>query len=240
MDVPTYNKIETKPIFEQIVDQIKNLITSGALKAGDVLPPERNLSEIMGVNRHSLREALKVLEYMGVLKGKRGIGTIINNVGQDVLVERIINLVGFSPRQFWFELIEVRSALEPRIAALAAERARDEDLKAMEKAVKDLEAEVKKNVLRTDADERLHIALAKATYNSTFVRLTEPINSMLVEYREYSVKVPGRRKEVLEEHRRIYMAVKNRNAREAEAAMAYHLDKVEKMLREIEQVERHE
>ena len=188
----------------------------------------------MGVNRHTVREALKVLEYMGVVKGKTGVGTIINNVGQDVLVDRISHAVNFSPRRFLFELMELRKALEPNIAVLAAERATQDDLKIMRRAMEDFKDEFKRKTLEADADERLHVALARATHNSTFVVLTEPIMSMLARYREKGLKLKDRRIETYKEHERIYLAVKNRQPEEARSAMVHHLSQVEAMLNETE------
>lgn len=224
-----FKRIRQKPIFQEIITQIEEMIVSGNLKAGDLLPPERQLAEIMGVNRHTVREALKVLEYMGVVNGKTGIGTIINNVGQDFLVHQIAMARKFSPREFLFELMELRNVLEPSIAALAAERATAEELAEMAEAMNGFESDLKSGQL-TDADMRLHLALAKATHNSTFVRLTEPILSMQSEYRERGLKVKGRRGEVFKEHKMIYEAVRRRKPAEAREAMAYHLSKVKAML----------
>jgi len=229
-----YKVIKQKPIFEQIIDQIKDQIVTGRLKPGDLLPPERQFSEMMGVNRHTVREALKVLEYMGVVQGKTGIGTVINNVGLDVLVDRIAHATEFSPRQFLFELMELRQVLEPGIAALAAKRATGSDLAVMERAMEDFKKEFQAESFGTDADERLHVALANATHNTTFVRLTEPIMSMLAEFREKGLVLKGRRKQTYEEHERIFQAVKNRNPEAARAAMADHLSQVETMLLNIE------
>ncbi len=232
-----YEKIKPKPIFESIIDQIRSQIAKGILKPGDLLPPERQLSEMIGVNRHSLRTALKVMEYIGVLESKSGVGTIVRSVAQDALVQEFTKLAEFSPRKLLFELIEFRKALEPHIAELAAQRATDEDLACIEKAIIDLENELKGNRPRTDADERLHIALARATHNSTFVKLTEPMNSMLEEFRERSLGVPRRRQELLKEHKMIYEAVKDRKPKEAKEAMAYHLRSVEAMLSSVNEDE---
>ena len=229
-----YNRIKPRPIFEQIIDQIKSKIVEGVIKPGDTLPPERQLSEMIGVNRHSVREALKVLEYMGVVTSRTGIGTTLNNVGQDVLVEQFNKLGEFSPRQFIFELMELRQILEPEIAALAAQRATEDDLETMKQAMEDFKKEFEKGTLGSDADERLHVALANSTHNSTLLRLARPIMSMLAQFREKSLHIRGRRVATYQEHERIYLAVKTRNPAQARAAMVDHMAQVETMLRKIE------
>lgn len=235
MSEAVYAKIKPKPIFEIIIEQIRDQIVAGSLKPGDLLPAERQLAEMMGVNRHSLREALKVLEFLGVVQSRTGIGTIVNNLGQDILCDRVAQAANFSPRFFLFELMELRQAIEPHAAALAAKRATPEDLAEMEKAMKDLRAEFQGGELGTDADERLHLALAKATHNDTFVRLTEPMMAMLNDYRQNSLQIKGRRKETLVEHERIFSAVFEHRPDDAREAMAEHLCEVKKMLSKLEQ-----
>jgi GntR family transcriptional regulator, transcriptional repressor for pyruvate dehydrogenase complex len=229
-----YDRIKPRPIFEQIIDQIKSQIMEGALKPGDILPPERQLSDMIGVNRHSVREALKVLEYMGVVTSRTGIGTTLNNAAQDVLVEQFNKLGEFSPRQFLFELMELRQILEPAIAALAAQRATEDDLEIMQQAMEDFKKEFENGTLGSDADERLHVAIANSTHNSTLLRLAKPIMSMLAQFREKSLHISGRRVATYQEHERIYLAVKNRNPAQASAAMVDHMAQVETMLRKIE------
>jgi len=226
-----YKKVEQKRAFIQIIDQLKSLISSGALKPGDRLPSERQFSGELGVNRHTVREALKILEYMGVVEGKTGIGTVVNNLGQDILIDQISHAAEFSPSILLSELMELRFLLEPGIAALAAERATKRDISIMRQAMNDLKKEFEMNNLGTDADERLHVALANATQNSTIIRITKPILSMLAQYREKSLRFKNRRIETCKEHERIYLAVKNRKPGEARTAMEFHLYNVQSVLK---------
>ena len=228
-----FNKIKQEPIFQQIIAQIREMIMDGSLKPGDRLPPERRLSEILGVNRHSLREALKALEYMGVVQGKAGIGTVINYVGQDVLVDRISITTQFSPRQFLFELVEIRKIVEPSIAAIAADKATVEDLANLTESISQIEADLKTGK-RSDTYIPFHLALAKATQNTTLVRLMEPLMSMQLQSREGVQRIKGRRTDSFEEHMQIYQAVRSRNPEESRAAMTRHISQIEKSLHQIE------
>lgn len=232
-----YKKINQKPIFHQIIDEIRSLIREGKLEQGDLLPPERELSKLIGVNRHSLREALKILEYMGILKSKTGVGTIITGFKSGLLSRQSNELSNISPQKIWFELIEVRKAIEPYMAKLAAERATVDDLKSMAELIDEIEAKVARKESGTAASERFHMALAKATQNNAFIRIAEPITGMLVQYRETSVKVPGRSIMALDEHKEIYLSVKNRQPKKAAQAMLNHLNKLEEMVRKVENSE---
>jgi GntR family transcriptional regulator, transcriptional repressor for pyruvate dehydrogenase complex len=230
---PGYKKIKNQRIFEQVLEQIRQQIISGAIQPGDRLPPERTLAELVGVHRNPIREALKILEYMGIIESKPGVGTILCNVNKDILTERVSKISRFSPRSFLFELIELREALEPHMAALAAERASEEDLDAMKAAIADLKVEVLQGKNLSSADERLHLSIAKATHNNTFLRIAEPVMAMLAEFRENSLKIPGRRKAIFIEHEKIYKAIRSRNPKTARATMKRHLEQIRLMLQNL-------
>jgi GntR family transcriptional repressor for pyruvate dehydrogenase complex len=233
----SYKKIKSKRIFEEVIEQIRLQIVNGAIQPGDRLPPERTLAELIGVHRNSIREALKILEYMGVVESKPGAGTILSDSGKDILKEKVSSIIRFSPRRFLIELIELREALEPHMAALAAKRATPEDLESMQAAIHDLKQEVSQAGELSSADERLHLAIAKATHNATFLRLTEPVMAMLSEFRERSQRIPGRRPEVFREHERIYLAIRDRHPQAARAAMKTHLNRIRLMLKHFPEEE---
>jgi GntR family transcriptional repressor for pyruvate dehydrogenase complex len=228
-----FSKIKNKRIFEQVIEQVNDLVRSEKFNPGDQLPPERQISEMMGVHRHSVREALKILEYMGVIETKAGSGTVISNLRKDILVERIKKASIFSPQAFLLELVELRLILEPQLAALAAERATDVDLEAMKEAVEALERENETAGAMTDADEKLHSAIARATHNETISRVIGPVMEMLWEFRERLANTPLRRKKAIEEHKRIYEAIRRRSVKAAQARMKEHLARVREALNQI-------
>jgi GntR family transcriptional regulator, transcriptional repressor for pyruvate dehydrogenase complex len=230
---PQFTVIEKEPMFARIIKQIKSQIENGTLKPGDSLPSERNFAEMMGVNRHTLREALKVLEYTGVIEGKHGIGNVIKNVGQNTLINRISQAIVEIPQEHIFELMEVRKLMEPGIAAIAAERANEKDIERMAKTMEDFEKEFQEDTFISDSDLRLHLAITEATHNSTLSRLIEPILLTHSEFRVRSLRVMGRREHTLKEHNEIFFAIKNRQPEAAKVAMHEHLIQVEAILNEI-------
>ena len=228
-----YKVIKQNAAYEQIIDQIMRKIHSGMLKAGDLLPPERELAKAMGVNRHTIREGLVALEYMGILERKVGVGTLVKNVGQDILIERIVNAPQFSSLGFLEELTELRMALEPSITAIAAERASEEQIGFIENAMKDLETMIDDPVKMNAAHMRFHLGIAEATGNSTILTLMKPILLMHTEYREQIVYSENRKGEMLKEHRLIWEAVKNKDSKAAQKAMLSHLTSLEKIHRKL-------
>ncbi len=227
----TYPKIRSKSIFEQIIDHIQAQLTNGNLNPGDKLPAERDLAEMMGVNRHSIREAFRVLEYIGAIERKVGIGTVVRSVGHEVLVDRVARAVEFSPKNFLFELIELRLALEPAMASLASERATEKEIAEMENAVLDLKANTKS---WGEADIHLHLTIARASHNVAFFRLSEPVLKILWQYREKLKDVPSRKETFIAEHEEIVKAIKNRNPEKAEKAMKNHLSQLSQALKRVQ------
>src|SRR5687768_14237734 len=116
----------------------KRLIAEGALVPGDRLPPERELAEMTGVSRSSLRQALKVLDNLGIISQRVGSGTRLNESAASVLsqpLEFLILLEGIS----FQELMEARLIVEPELAARAAVRASAEELSVLEAAIRGME-----------------------------------------------------------------------------------------------------
>ena len=123
--------IENTTIVERIVKQITNAITSGELKPGDKIPTEIELMESLGVGRNSLREAIKMLSALGVLKIRRGDGTYIaEKVSPSAFDALVYSLV--MEQSTTQEMLELRQRLEIDILELAAQKATSEDIKKLE------------------------------------------------------------------------------------------------------------
>src|SRR5271166_4905249 len=125
-------------ITAKILEKIKRLISTGAVAPGGKFPPERELAKEFGVNRASLRQALKVLEIMGVLTQRVGDGTYLSASAESTLKEPLDFLVLLDDLSH-HELFETRMIVEPELAARAAERATAEDISIMRNAVLGLE-----------------------------------------------------------------------------------------------------
>ena len=112
---------------DKIIDQIRSLIRTGQLKPGDKLPPERKLVEQFGVGRGHVRDALKKLEFYGILKTLPQNGTVVAGMGVKALEGLISNVLDIEAPDF-YSLVETRMMLELKAVELAAERRTDGDL----------------------------------------------------------------------------------------------------------------
>src|ERR1700704_129208 len=150
--------ISKEDVTVRLLSTFKRLISEGALVAGSRLPSERELAENFQVSRSSLRQALKVLEIMGVISQRVGDGTYLNPVAPTLLgepMEFLILLNGIS----FHELMEARIIVEPELAARAATRATAEDLAVLRREMAAMQAGAKKKTRGSEHDLQFHQAI---------------------------------------------------------------------------------
>ncbi len=224
-----FKPIKKTRVYEEIVGKIKDMIEKGRLKSGDQLPVERELAEIFRVSRSSVREALRSLESRGFLESRQGDGTYIASQPVESLVRPLASVI-FSEKDGQMELFEMRRLIEPQIAYLAAERATEDEIESMEKALKLQEEEVTRGEIGTDVDKKFHYIMANATKNRVFLRIMDNIMDLLSESRDRYLQVEGRPGKSITRHRLILNAIKARDPEGAERLMREHLMDIENSL----------
>ena len=126
-------KITSMKLYEQVVQQIKNMVLNGTYKKGDLLPSEKELIKMTGVSRITVREGLRTLAEMGIIETKKGKGSIVLIDGKELMLQSE-GEEGYITFRKNFELAtNTRIVLEPEIARQAALKATEEDIKKMEK-----------------------------------------------------------------------------------------------------------
>jgi len=213
-------------LFERVAEKILNLISSGAWKAGDRLPPERELSESFGVSRTVVREAVKALEARGVLESTTGSGVSVRNIDFNMVSRSLQTYMQLSSHvDFEFRLNEVRRVVEVELVALAAERVTPEQLAQLREICHQMRSGNKTAAEMAELDFQLHVTLAEATQNELFKVLLAPLIDQLrgqitltTEGLPHSVDL------ALSEHEAIVNAVGNHDAEAARRAMSKHLE----------------
>ncbi|HZG70048.1 MAG TPA: FadR/GntR family transcriptional regulator [Chondromyces sp.] len=226
MENNLFTGVKYERIYEQIVVQIRELIQEGKILPGDRLPGERELSSILGCSRASLREALRVLEAEGIIISKPGGGRFVQEVDQRLVMEYSFDPVDLMKTTSIIYFLEVREMIEPNIAALACERATEEDILKMEKALLKVEAKREDIDEKLERDSMFHLALAEATHNFVLVTTLETNLNMLQQIRLKTLLSPSRLERSTAEHRAIFDAVRSRKPKEASEAMALHLQQL--------------
>ena len=210
--------------YETVVAKIRILIEGEKLGPGDMLPPERQLAEQFKVSRHSLREAIRVMQEQGVLAARQGSGNYIQATSKADLVRAL----GFSTKgntRKVFDLFQLRDMLEPQIAGLAAELASEDQLSVIKDCAAQLEANEDFDHGQK-LDRAFHEAIAAATGNELLFDVLREINKHILPSAS-SVTEKTRRILVSNEgHKRIIDALEKRDADAARQAMHLHIAEV--------------
>ncbi|HHV79000.1 MAG TPA: FadR family transcriptional regulator [Firmicutes bacterium] len=232
-----FKPIRTKRVYEAIVEQVRQMVVSGVLKPGDKLISERELADKLKVSRASVREALSVLEMLGLTESRPGEGTFIREGATELVIQPFALMV-LRDRDIGFELLEVRKVLEVGSARLAAERATQEDLKRIASCLEDMKREIAVGDLGDISDFNFHFAVAESTKNSVLVRVMSMISDLFAQglrssrLRLYTLPEMG--KILLSQHAAIYHEIAARNPEAAAEVMYRHLAFVEDQLRLLE------
>ncbi len=229
MKISLIDKSENRSPQDQLIGSIRDMVNRKHLEAGDRLPSERIMSEKFEVNRNQIREAIRKLEFYGVLKSKAQSGTVLNIglVGFNGIVNEIIALDSPSFK----ELVETRITLELKTVCLAAERRSSEDLKGIENAFHNFRLKLINGEDYLEDDLLFHLEIAKASKNRTLLSLmlliTPPI---LASYEKDTVCEGDLVASEIEKHERIYQAIAHKNTLAAQVAMNTHFEKLSQHL----------
>jgi GntR family transcriptional regulator, transcriptional repressor for pyruvate dehydrogenase complex len=221
-----YKLVRTSRLYEQIVQQIEESILKGSLKAGDQLPAERELAIRFGVSRTAVREAVKALREKGLVEAYSGRGTFITDGTSQAVRQSFDLMVKIGQPEGSTDLAEVRSILEPEIAALAAERAEESDRATLREAVAVMDRSLQDADAYIEADLDFHLALAEAAANPLILSLIDSIVGLLRDQRLRIFQVEGGPQRGQIHHKRILEAMEKRDAKMARDAMKAHLEQV--------------
>lgn len=211
-----------------LLQLFKRLIADGVLSPGDRLPPERELAELVGVSRSSLRPALKVLENMGIISQRVGSGTRLNPAAASILAEPLQFLILLDGITF-HELNEARLIVEPELAARAAERATAEDQKALKGAITRMEECADDPDAFVASDLEFHQAVYRAAGNRVCAMLFTVIHQSLEELVRFT-SLLVEPEHTIRFHRRIVSAIRRGDPDAARLQMREHLDDVSTLL----------
>lgn len=214
-------------LYQEIVEQLQELILEGELAPGERLPTERDLAERFGVSRTTVRQALAALEARGLIESHVGSGTYLAKSEKGFTIAVLAQLLD-GARLRLAEALEVRAILEPAVARMAAQRAKAEDVGAIRQALEAMERA--EDPLQSDL--AFHAAIAQASRNRLMRTVLEALASRLRESRQLSLTAPGGLEQSLEDHRRILAAISARDAGAAETAMREHIAHVEALAAE--------
>ena len=221
-----YKTVRTSRLYEQIVQQIEELILGGVLKPGDQLPAERDLAQRFGVSRTAVREAVKCLREKGLLEAFSGKGTFVTNSTSQAIRQSLDLMTRIGQLEGLTHLVELRQILEPEIAGLAATRMDDQLLTTMREAVATMDNNLQDPDAYIEADLDFHLAMAEAAGNPLVLSLLDSIVGLLREQRLRIFRVDGGPERGQFHHKRILEAIERRSSEAARELMRAHLQQV--------------
>jgi GntR family transcriptional regulator, transcriptional repressor for pyruvate dehydrogenase complex len=225
--IDLFSAVSVGRVSQVIVDQIRQLIRSGKLNAGDRLPSERDLCERFGVSRVTVREALRVLEAGGLIDvrvGARG-GAFVTSPSQARLGEGLADLLQLSPLTA-AEVTEARMVFELGIVPLVVERATEDDLQALEQLVEQQLAALARDEYTMEMSAEFHGRVAAATHNAAIEMLVASFHGpLLMSLKEARANEPLMGQRGAEEHAEFVAALRRRDTAAAEAIMRTHVER---------------
>jgi GntR family transcriptional repressor for pyruvate dehydrogenase complex len=182
-----FKKATQNRVFQNVIDQIQEAVLQGKLQAGEKLPAERELTELFGTSRWTLREALRVLEQKGLITIKTGArgGAFVRTVHHDTVSESLALLIR-SQKVLLKDLAEFREGIEGIVAALAASRATARDIEGLKSLLEEAKSNMKAGVSHWQefirVDNRLHMALARISRNAMYELVLNTVHDNINRY----------------------------------------------------------
>lgn len=229
-----FKKIGTKKIYIEVIEQIREMLNRGELKPGDQLPAEREFAELLGISRVSLRQALTVLETLGIVEIRHGEGTFISSTS-DGFGDLNMSLSKISKEGDPLDILEARKLIEVEIAGLSAKERTGEDLRIMKEILDEMKRKIEKGEETLSIDLKFHLQIAESTHNPVLFSMMGQIGSLMRQslwrvVKGLSLTTPGRAEKYLEQHWSIYNTIKDGDSLKAKEAMLKHLESIEQDL----------
>ena len=217
-----FTRLTHKRFSDEIVEQIMGLIKGGTLKPGDTLPSERQMTVMLGVSRPPLREALKTLETMGYVEIFQRRKIVVKAFTDSSFYSPLAKAIEDDNRMA-LQLLQVRMIMESWAAATASQVATDEEIETLESLYRQVEEDYDRDLLGVDSDVKLHLTIYQCTHNTILAHLASTLFELLRQAQTVTRRTifedRQNKKRLLEQHRAIVLAIKERNPRKARAAV---------------------
>jgi GntR family transcriptional repressor for pyruvate dehydrogenase complex len=214
--------VERQRVADEIVEQLRSLILTGRYRPGAKLPPERELAKTLGVNRASLREALKKLEHMGLVRIRQGDGTRVENFMETAGLELVAHLVPLGRSAYpdiVRDALEFRRVVAREVARLAAGRVEPDDLERLEEIARRAAAPGLDPAEVFAHDFDFYIALTAVARNRVVSLLVNTVREVIKSYTGILMHVIVDPAFVRAHHEQLLAALEHRDADAAVAVV---------------------
>lgn len=215
-ETPSYLKsLKKESVVQSVINRLTDAMRSGELKPGDKIPTEPELSDSLGVARSSVREAIKILAYLGVLESKRSEGTFVCSGYKESMIDPMV--YGIILNQDSFDnLMELREMIEAGMMRLAIAHHDEDELSELEGLINEMEQAVSDKVDPVESffrvDDRFHDKIAEMGKNPMADKVNRVVRSLTYAMRLDTVSSMiknGKADELIDAHRKLLEAIRN-------------------------------
>jgi DNA-binding FadR family transcriptional regulator len=217
--------IVRESVVDMVVRRILDMVKAGVLKAGDPLPPERDLAQMLDVSRPSVREAMRGLTVLGVVRARQGGGTYVSELDAEALLGPIQFFIALEDMNI-HELYDARSLIESDVARRAAERIEAGALDQLERLLAEQRWMVNDVSAFRVSDYAFHELIWLGSGNAFLKRIGQSLHVLGLEFRKRASETPGVFEQSLRDHRRLLDALQARDPDAAAKAAAGHMHNV--------------
>lgn len=211
-------KVNNQSVVQQVINALTDAMINRELRPGDKIPTEAELAESMGVGRNSIREAIKILIYLGVLEIRRAEGTFVCEGFSESMIDPMIYGIILDKEDSYENLMELRELIEVGVMQLAMKKVQTEDLTLLKEKLNCMEAEIDKGPENVEnafwADNAFHDTISDMGKNPLVNKINQVVrvltHSMRLKTVETMIKT-GRGRELFEAHQRIYEMIANQD-----------------------------
>jgi GntR family transcriptional repressor for pyruvate dehydrogenase complex len=218
----SFDPIVQKSISEQVAQRLLTMIRSGLLKPDQQLPPERELAAMLGVGRPAVREAIRGLALLGLLRIRQGEGTFVSSLETRELLEPLEMIIDLNPGTLE-ALFDARLIIETGVASLAATHMDESELQRLVRNVEDEARLLSDPVAFAAADVEFHEAIIEACNNPFLQSIAGSLYMLGKKSRTITSRIPATLERSLQDHREILDALQARDPQRASEAMRSHL-----------------
>lgn len=214
-------RINRVPLSDELIARFKELIEKRVFIPGHKLPPERDLAEALAVSRPTLRQALRALQIMGVIRARQGSGSYLSDSASDIMrvpLEFALALKNVAKT----DLFETRCTLEVKLASLAAERRTDKDLESMRNTLQEMQKAMGDPEAWCRSEPQFHSCIVQAARNGVMSTMIEMLSQMLMESRKETVRLLTDYTSSYLSHENIYVEIEKQDAAGAARMMMEH------------------
>lgn len=210
-------KVSSESVVQQVINALTDAMINRELRPGDKIPTEAEMAENMGVGRNSIREAIKILVYLGVLEIRRAEGTFVCEGFSESMIDPMIYGIILDKEDSYENLMELREMIEVGVLQLAMAKVKEEELKSLKEKLGHMKTAIEAGSENVEnafwADNEFHDAICNIGKNPLVNKINQVVRVLTYSMRFTTVETmikTGREQELYEAHQKIYEMIENK------------------------------